>query len=242
MTPVDLFETLTSTQTEALNRLRAEDRGPRWIRAERQTAGQGRMGRQWEGPPGNLMASWYGVLPVEIRKVTQLSFVTALAVTDVVRPLLRTPEPLKIKWPNDVLYDGRKLCGILAQSESLDSGLGLVIGIGLNIAEAPDVKTYGTAAVNALTDRPQSAESLLAAIDQALDIRIRAWLEAGFEATAAQWWDQAYGRDRICLIEQGKQTVSGTILGLDDYGALRVRDLSGDIHVVSGGSVTYAEV
>ncbi|MFN3807021.1 biotin--[acetyl-CoA-carboxylase] ligase [Asticcacaulis sp.] len=241
MTPVDLFETLTSTQTEALNRLRAGDCGPRWIRAERQTAGQGRMGRQWEGPSGNLMASWYGVLPVEMRRVTQLSFVAALAVTEAIRPLLRVPDPLKIKWPNDVLYEGHKLCGILAQSETLETGLGVVIGIGINIAEAPQGLSYGPAALNALAAQPQTVECVLEALDAALTRRLDDWLTHGFEATAAQWWDQAYGRDRLCLIEQHPQARTGTILGLDDYGALRVRDPDGTIHVIASGSVSYPE-
>lgn len=199
------------------------------------------MGRGWAGVSGNLMASWYGVLPVEMRRVTQLSFVTALAVTDAVRPLLSAPDPLKIKWPNDVLYDGRKLCGILVQSESLDDRLGVVIGIGVNVAEAPDVETYGTAAVNALTDTPQTPETVLEALDAALTRRLADWLKDGFEATAAQWWDQAYGRDRICLIEQNNQARTGTILGLDEFGALRVGDTDGKIHTIASGSVKYPE-
>lgn len=199
------------------------------------------MGRQWDGPSGNLMASWYGVLPVEMRRVTQLSFVTALAVTDTIRPLLSAPDPLKIKWPNDVLYNGRKLCGILVQSESLDDGLGIVIGIGVNVAEAPDVQTYGTAAVNALIDRPRTPETVLKALDAALTQRLADWLKNGFEVTAAQWWDQAYGRDRACLIEQNDQALTGTILGLDEFGALRVRDQDGKIHAIASGSVKYPE-
>ncbi len=241
MALIDVFDSLPSTQTEALNRLRAADCGPRWVRAKWQTAGQGRMGRQWEGPSGNLMASWYGVLPVEMRRVTQLSFVAALAVTDAIRPLLRAPDPLKIKWPNDVLYEGRKLCGILAQSETLETGLGIVIGIGINVTEAPQGLSYGTAAVNDLTAQPQTVEGVLEALDAALTRRLDDWLTHGFEVTAAQWWDQAYGRDRLCLIEQHPQARTGTILGLDEYGALRVRDPDGTIHVIASGSVSYPE-
>ncbi|ADU14456.1 biotin--[acetyl-CoA-carboxylase] ligase [Asticcacaulis excentricus] len=241
MALIDVFDSLPSTQTEALSRLRAGDRGPRWVRAQRQTAGQGRMGRQWDGPSGNLMASWYGVLPVEMRRVTQLSFVAALAVTDAIRPVLSAPDPLKIKWPNDVLYEGRKLCGILAQSETLETGLGVVIGIGINIAKAPQGLSYGTAALNDLTAQPQTVEVVLDALDAALTRRLDDWLTHGFEATAAQWWDQAYGRDQLCLIEQHSQARTGTILGLDDYGALRVRDPDGTIHVIASGSVSYPE-
>jgi len=243
MTRIAVYETLPSTQTEALQRLRAGDLGPGWVRARRQTAGQGRMGRHWEGPSGNLMASWYGVMPIELRRVTQLSFVAALAVVDTLSPLLTRPEALKIKWPNDVLYDGRKLCGILVQSEILDDGrLGIVIGIGVNIVEAPAVgASYKTAALNSEANGPQSVEAVLVALDVALSHRLELWLKQGFADTAAQWWALAYGRGLTCLIEQGELSVRGTILGLDDYGALRVRDAADEVHLVTGGSVTYPE-
>ncbi|WP_031231531.1 biotin--[acetyl-CoA-carboxylase] ligase [Asticcacaulis sp. YBE204] len=238
---IDIFDSLPSTQLEALSRLRAGLRDPGWVQARQQTAGVGRMGRSWAGISGNLMASWYGVLPVELRHVTQLSFVTALAVTDLLRPLVASPDSLKIKWPNDVLYDGRKLCGILVQTEALDEGLGIVIGIGINVTDAPDLEAYGTTALNVITREPHDAIDLLQHFDPLFTARLGSWQKDGFEATAQEWLSQAYGRDRICLINHENTPVEGTILGLDGFGALRIEDRHGHIHTVSSGSVTYTD-
>src|SRR5438105_9448172 len=103
-------ELLTSTNQEAFTLARAGERGPLWIVAERQSAGRGRRGRTWVSEHGNLFASLLLTNPSPIEHWPELSLVAALAVHDTVAELAR---PLKtqlaIKWPNDVLLDGRKL-------------------------------------------------------------------------------------------------------------------------------------
>src|ERR1700693_4292463 len=98
------YETLGSTNSEALALARAGERGPIWITARRQSAGRGRRGRGWGSEAGNLYASLLLTNPAPSEKAAELSFVTALAVYDAVVALDKSiAGRLALKWPNDVL-------------------------------------------------------------------------------------------------------------------------------------------
>ncbi|MFT4091444.1 MAG: biotin--[acetyl-CoA-carboxylase] ligase [Asticcacaulis sp.] len=241
ITPVEAFECLESTQTEALSRLKSGDAGPRWIRALRQTAGQGRMGRVWRGEDGNLFASWYMTVDMDLRLMPQLAFVAALAVHDVLRSVVRDEALLKIKWPNDVLYDGAKLCGILVQSEPFAGGLtGLVTGIGINVQVAPEVEAYRTASLRDISDSPPTADELMSRLNNCFRLRFAEWRDGKFADMATEWFARAYGRDLVCVVDQGR--LEGRIAGLNTDGALLIRPETGAIQAVSSGTIRYREV
>jgi len=132
------FDTLGSTNAEALSRARAGEHGPLWITAARQTAGRGRRGNAWTSEPGNLYASLLLTDAAPAAHLPELCFVVALAVRDAVA----TAAPahaleLKLKWPNDLLFDGAKLAGILIEAESVGGKTATVAGIGVNCARHP---------------------------------------------------------------------------------------------------------
>ncbi|MBW8882787.1 MAG: biotin--[acetyl-CoA-carboxylase] ligase, partial [Asticcacaulis sp.] len=100
MSDIEIFDTLPSTQELSLARLRAGRKGPGWILAKEQTKGIGRHGRTWIGTKGNLMASRWEVMEVDVRRAPQLSFVAALAVYEMLRPMVAdTDAAMRIKWP-----------------------------------------------------------------------------------------------------------------------------------------------
>src|ERR1700755_3340090 len=106
------YDTLGSTNAEALTRARAGETGPLWITARTQTAGRGRRGRTWVSESGNLHATPLLTAPAPPERPAQLSFVAALAVDDAVAACAPALAPrLALKWPNDVLLDGAKLAG-----------------------------------------------------------------------------------------------------------------------------------
>src|SRR5579871_4075983 len=109
------FEAIDSTNSEARRRADAGETGPLWITARRQTAGRGRRGRSWETGKGNLAATLLMVTDRSAREAAELSFVAALAVSDLVQAHL-PPGRAKVKWPNDVIVSGRKIAGILVES------------------------------------------------------------------------------------------------------------------------------
>src|SRR5262249_7355107 len=127
-------DTVGSTNAEALALARAGECGPLWLTAQQQTAGRGRRGRIWVSEPGNLFASLLLADPSPPARAPELSFVAALAVHDATATLLPgAASRLALKWPNDVLIDGKKFCGILVEGE----GAAVVVGIGVNCMHHP---------------------------------------------------------------------------------------------------------
>jgi BirA family biotin operon repressor/biotin-[acetyl-CoA-carboxylase] ligase len=136
------YDTLGSTNAEALALARAGERGPLWVTARSQSAGRGRRGSTWVSPAGNLYASLLVSEPAPPEHAPQLSLVAALAVHDAVAECAPALGPsLTLKWPNDLLLGGAKLAGILMESEN-EPRFVVVIGIGLNCAHHPDGTPY----------------------------------------------------------------------------------------------------
>lgn len=215
--------------------------------AREQTKGIGRHGRSWIGQKGNLMASRYEVMDVDVRSVPQLSFVTALAVYEMLRPLIPdTDESMRIKWPNDVLHRGRKLCGILVQTETTaePGKLGVVIGVGMNVRVAPIIEGYLTVAlrdINPEAVRKIDAEILMHKLNGHLDGVLDLWRNKDFSDIAKAWLKRAYGRDRTLSLTHEGVEVSGTIKGLDEFGALQIQSADGQIYTITGGDITYGD-
>ena len=137
------YDTLPSTNTEALALARRGETGPLWVTARQQTAGRGRRGNAWISTPGNLHATLLVYDPAAPEDAPQLSFVAALAVFDAIvdrATMLR--EKLALKWPNDILCGGAKLAGILIESESVEAELAVAIGIGVNCMHHPAETAY----------------------------------------------------------------------------------------------------
>src|SRR5262245_48618831 len=136
------YDTLGSTNAEALALARAGERGPLWISARTQSAGRGRRRTRWVSPAGNLDATLLLSQPSPPAQAPQLSFVAALAVHDAVAVCAPQVGPgLKVKWPNDLLVEKAKVAGILIEGES-EPAFAVAIGIGVNCATHPDNTDY----------------------------------------------------------------------------------------------------
>jgi BirA family biotin operon repressor/biotin-[acetyl-CoA-carboxylase] ligase len=218
------FDTLGSTNAEALARARAGERGPLWIVAGEQTAGRGRRGAAWVSKPGNLYATLLLTEPAPKAAAPQLSFVAALALHDAVAAVAPQLGPaLQLKWPNDLLLGGAKLAGILIEGES-DPAFAVAIGIGVNCAHHPETTAYPAtdlASAGALI----TPEALLAALAAAMAVRLRQWAQgAGFAATRADWLKRAAGIGGDIRVRLPEREFSGRFEGLDDAGRLLVME------------------
>lgn len=218
--------------------------GPVWITAESQTAGRGRRGRAWVSPTGNFMGTLFLRPRVGARKAAELSFVAALAVHDAVDALL-TPAlrgGLKLKWPNDLLHDGRKLAGILLESSGVAGGelAWLAIGIGINLAQYPENVEFPATSLAALGCTDVTPERALEQLAAAFDSRIRQWREArGFDAIREAWLARAMGLGGAIAVRLADETFEGVFSGLAPDGALEVRLASGELRLVSAGDVFF---
>ena len=230
------FDTLGSTNAEALTRARAGERGPLWIVTAEQTAGRGRRGAAWVSKPGNLYATLLLTEPSPKAAAPQLSFVTALALHDAVADLAPQFGPrLKLKWPNDLLLGGAKLAGILIEGES-DPAFAVAVGIGVNCAHHPEETAYpATDLANA--GALVSPQALLGALADAMARRLKQWSQGqGFAAIRADWLKRAAGLGQDIHVRLPEREFSGRFEGLDEAGRLLVSE--GDkVTAVGAGEV-----
>ena len=228
------YETLGSTNAEALSRARAGERGPLWITARRQSAGRGRRGSTWLSPPGNLYATLLLSAPSQTAQAPQLSFVAALAVHDAVAECAPQLGPsLKVKWPNDILLGGGKLAGILIEGDS-EPAFAVGIGIGVNCAAHPrDTNHPATdlAEAGALV----KPERLFVALASAMERRSEQWRRGeGFAAIRADWLKRAAGLGQDIRVRLPERELTGRFEGLDEAGRLLLAGPGGVTTITAG--------
>ena len=233
------YDTIGSTNSEALARARAGDRGPLWIVARTQTAGRGRRGRGWSTAEGNLAASLLLHCRVPLTVAATLGFVAGLALKDALA-LCAPGLPVQLKWPNDVLVSGRgKLAGILLESEPLDSGVVIAVGIGVNVGSAPDGLPYPATSLADL-GKPVTPQALFTALSDAWVGAAQDWnLGNGLPSIRRQWLEHAAGRGERVAVQMGERIARGVFETIDDDGRLILRSDDGSPVAVAAGEVYF---
>ncbi len=214
-----------------------------------QSAGRGRLGRSWVAPAGTALAA--SVLlrprrddaPLPTGRFGWFPIAAGVAMADTVAELVA--EPVGCKWPNDVLIDGRNVCGILA--ELLPDGTGLVIGSGVNLtatAQQLPVPTATSLAVEGVSgDAAELADRVLAGYLDRLRDLVRDYLAAGADAQRSGLHALAVLRcttlGRPVRVElPGGEVLAGTATSLDADGRLLV-EKDGAVRAVAAGDVTH---
>jgi BirA family biotin operon repressor/biotin-[acetyl-CoA-carboxylase] ligase len=240
------LEVTESTNTEALKAGRQGAPSGTVVVADTQTDGRGRLNRSWLSLPG--MGLYFSIIlrpgldPEHLPKVTLAAGLALCKAVETEYSL--SPE---IKWPNDLLLDGRKFGGILTETESFTgsdsshSTLG-VVGVGLNLFSPeggfpPDLEKHATA-LSAHTDRKISPEILMEACIVAIEEELQRLEEGQFPAILQDWMQRDAIQDKVLtwVTPTGKK-VTGVSLGPDEDGVLRIRDQAGVIHTVLSGDV-----
>jgi len=241
--PILAFDEIDSTNAEARRRAEAGEGGPLWITALEQTAGHGRRGRAWETGRGNLAATLLMLTDKPPVEAAQISFVAALAVADMARAYIR-PELIRLKWPNDVMVDGRKVCGVLVESgRRADGALWLATGIGVNLAKAPIApERPATAFAEHMAGPPPAPRQALDQLAAAFGGWLGVWDAQGFAPLAEAWTQRAHGLGSACTARLGAETVEGVAEGLDVDGALRLRLANGSIRRITAGDVFFEDL
>jgi BirA family biotin operon repressor/biotin-[acetyl-CoA-carboxylase] ligase len=240
-----ILDQIDSTNAEARRRAEAGEAGPLWIVTRRQTAGRGRRGRAWVSDAGNLAATLLTTTALPAAEAAQVTFVAALAVVDLL-DAFTAPGAVSIKWPNDVLIEGRKVSGILVESGAHASGrLWLAVGIGVNLAHAPADTERPAAALAAhlrpglaYPPSPEAAAEVLADSFAAWSGR---WEALGFQPILDAWIARTRGLDAPCTARLGHETLTGRADGVEPDGALRLRLADGSLRLISAGDVFFGE-
>jgi len=209
--------------------------------AESQTKGRGRLGRRWLSPPDRGL--WFSVLlrpDLRPQEATQVTVGAAVALARAIQT--QTNLTPGIKWPNDILINGRKVAGILTELRAeLDHVNYVVLGIGVDVNLStgdfpPELRKVASSLRlegGRPYDRPELAVTILRELDQAY-----AQLRAGrFEDVAEEWEARCVTLDREVLIRIGQRQVRGRAESLDADGALLVRTQHGHLERITGGDV-----
>lgn len=228
------YDTIGSTNDE-LRRLAAEGAvDGTVVHADKQTQGRGRMARNWFSPPGNLYMSILLRSGLPPDRSSELAFLAAVAVAETVRSLLPAKVGVALKWPNDVLAGEAKIAGILL--EQADDAV--IIGVGLNILEAPPSGAYRTATIAGLGG--------IATVDGARDKLLERyrrlkdfWLEQGFEPVRQAWLALSHPIGAAIKFTGADGPITGRFAGLDVDGALLLETPDGQLLRYLAGDVTF---
>jgi BirA family biotin operon repressor/biotin-[acetyl-CoA-carboxylase] ligase len=242
--PVDALDEIDSTNLEAMRRAAAGERGPLWISARRQRSGRGRSGRDWISAPGNLAATLL-VSPVcPPAALHQLSLVTGVALHDALTALAPAADvaALRLKWPNDLMIGPAKLAGILVETSTFHGETVAAIGVGVNVAHAPHVPGRPTARLIDLAPAIMVDELL-----DPIDCSIARWFETwrggeGFAAVRKGWLERCVAIGTPIVVHALQVNAFGSFAGIDDDGALLLRDEQRRIHRYTAGDVRLTAI
>jgi BirA family biotin operon repressor/biotin-[acetyl-CoA-carboxylase] ligase len=235
------LDAVDSTNDEAQRLAATGEHGPLWIWALSQEKGRGRHGRGWVSPPGNLYLTHMFPLAAPPAIAAQVGFVAALAVRDFALAALgeKFSDRILLKWPNDVLIDGAKFSGILAETavSTVSGVLTILLGCGINLADAPEGTPYPVTALSSLgADIAASAalESFAGFFQQWFEI----WDSGrGFDRIRAAWLSHAMG---LGSPVRGENGLEGSFTGLAENGAMIVTLASGEKRILHSGEVRFA--
>jgi BirA family transcriptional regulator, biotin operon repressor / biotin---[acetyl-CoA-carboxylase] ligase len=235
LAPVKKYATIDSTNQEARRLFENGERGPLWIVSKEQTAGRGRLGRTWVSVEGNLYCTLLLPTTASTEQLYQLTPIAACAVFDVITSMTRQNNWC-IKWPNDVLLNGGKVAGILCEVVSTNPSV-VAIGIGINVASAPDGMPYKTnflcsAAAKATPTR------VLNALKKRLDFWLEKWEHGATFARVAHAYSGRIPTGYMAEINTGEKTYTGLVAGVDIETCGIVLNIDGKYQKFLAGDLT----
>ena len=239
------FDSLPSTNLEAATRaIEGADEGLCIVAGE-QTAGRGRLGRQWISPPG--AGIFFSVVLRPEFDQTVWPLITLLASIAVQETLLEACElQTDIKWPNDILHDEKKLCGILAETVETNRGRAVIVGIGINLTKAAlprELESVATS-VEAATKRAPDMELVIETLRRCFMTRYRDMKSPTGSSGVVRDWSQrsSYASGKRITVSESDDKFAGTTRGIEPDGALRVETETGEIRIVRAGDVSVRAV
>jgi BirA family biotin operon repressor/biotin-[acetyl-CoA-carboxylase] ligase len=197
--------------------------------ADHQTAGRGRLGRNWEAPAGKALLFSVLLKPPPDRHAPELSLVAGVAVADALERTLGLS--VQIKWPNDVMLRRKKVAGCLA--EARDGAV--VLGIGVNVEQTTDELPPNAGSVRTLTGRGWDRDDLLSRLLDDLGSRYAAWRTGGLDAVYEGLGPRDFLRGREVTVNG----TSGVATMIDREGRLEIAVGHGEVVTVESGEVVY---
>jgi BirA family biotin operon repressor/biotin-[acetyl-CoA-carboxylase] ligase len=240
---IKYLEQVDSTNTLAHQLVAKGEAQGTLIVAEEQLSGRGRMGRSWHSPAGKGIWMSFILRPdIPLLFTPQLTLLTAVAVCRAIRAV--GSAEAGIKWPNDILIGGRKVCGILLETSAEEDRLLHVvagIGVSVNLTEddyPPELRSIATSLLIE-TGRRVSREELLCRILQEWESLFSLYRAEGFSPVRTLWETLSVTLHRPVRSVTPQGVIEGTALALDESGALIVQTADGQLHKLYSGVVEF---
>lgn len=218
--------------------------------ADRQTAGRGRRGRTWESPAGSSIYMSILLRPeIAPNKASMLTLVMALSVVEGIRECVGSGEDIpgiQIKWPNDIIINGKKLAGILTEmSSQIDYINHVTVGVGINVnmTEFPEEIADTATSLRLECGHTVKRASLIAAVMERLEENYEIFLETeDLSGLLGRYSALLVNRDRDVLIIGQKEKYQAHAIGIDNTGELIVRREDGTLEKIYAGEVSVRGV
>lgn len=241
MAKIHRFKKISSTNATARDLAKKGAKAGEVVIAEQQTKGRGRLQRKWLSKPGNLYVSLILRPHIPTKVASHLTFVASLAVAKTLEKNLGMSPSLK--WPNDVLVDGKKIAGILTEIETVDSKIDFaIVGIGINVNQEKFPKNLSQTATSLqqILGKSLNLDQILEQLLQSFEEWYTAYLKQGFSIIKEMWEEMSVIIGRDVEIRDHRKKLKGRALGIDQNGALLLQVSSGEtIPVYSGDLVCF---
>jgi BirA family biotin operon repressor/biotin-[acetyl-CoA-carboxylase] ligase len=239
------YDVLDSTNEEAKRLAAGGGAHGAVIWAKRQTSGRGRMGREWVSAEGNLFVSVLLAPPKELSDCSQLSFVASIAAAETLDAIVESAR-VTCKWPNDVLYDGKKIGGILLEAFTTMDEQGkerqwVVVGVGINVDSFPEHVMFPATCLRNAGVEIISAKIVLSRFIHNFIPQYDVWMKKGFPPIHKAWMQRAYRIGHATEVIIGDKQVDGVFDGIDASGRLLLKSKSGAITGITAGDVFFKE-
>lgn len=226
---IEYRETVESTNSLAVERAREGVDEGYVVLADEQEGARGRRRREWSSPPGGI---WTSIVLRPEFAPREASLITLAASVAVARAVEKAGIDPTIKWPNDVLIDGEKVCGILVEMQADAERIAhAVVGIGLNANSVPDVAEAS----------PTSLAEHVGEVDRAtVTADVLAELEDAYETGGGvleEWRERTSTVGKEVRVETPNETVEGVAKGIDETGALRISTDEGERVITAGDCI-----
>lgn len=241
--PLHLFESVLSTQDEARSLAEQQASEGTLVISEEQTAGRGRQGRPFYSPPGRGI--WMSLVMRPEQPLQYMSQLTLLAAVAVCRALRNTTQlDIGIKWPNDLLISGRKVCGILIESTAEDGRVryaiaGMGIDANLTAEDLPEHLQTVMTSLRIESGKPVDRATVVAEVIYELETLYQLYNAEGFAPIAALWESMAISIGKSIQVHNAQGSLQGVAQGLGMNGELLLRQADGQVIPIYSGEIEF---
>lgn len=239
---IEIFKKIDSTNTHLLEETSPKIDSALICLAEEQTAGRGRFGRSWESPKNqNIYLSVLWPFSKTHFHLPALSLVTAITILNALKKYDRKLSTrLSLKWPNDVLYDQKKLSGILLESRDIKTCNHVVFGIGLNTHLSKKLKAKidrPCTDIHSITQQKPKRNKLAGLLINELLSGLTEFEQKGLSPFLRTWYQFDGLLNQEVLVEHYRTKTQGIVIGIDNHGALIIKDREGQLQCINSGSI-----